>query len=273
MDASPPETLWQRVRLHPEDNDALRILGDWLNERDELLGALIANAFCPGPGAREREVVLQRRLRDTLFAGCEARVGLTFDRGLPRGLTLLALPGSRGLAERLDQVLAHPALAFLEALYLWNWPDRDLRRAVTSLACTGPHMALHTLVLQSVNGQGDALFHRLWPAVPRLRWVAGDPDFVAVAVARGAAEVAAPIAAPSSLPPQPIEREEDEWHHETCTCPDCELEYLENAETIEVEDTYAATLEALYQRGDITWTEFEASLPTDEDGEAIAWAH
>lgn len=158
--------LWQRVRDRPDDMDARRILGDFLLERDELLGSLIASSFA-GDERTCRE--LKRALERHLFAGMDVVATVTYAHGLPRGLTLRALRDATALPTELPPRLRHPALALLHELRLLDWPEADTRPTLRAIARTGPHPTLRRLTVRSATGHGRGHLDLLWPSVPGLR--------------------------------------------------------------------------------------------------------
>lgn len=113
------------VWAHPEDDAPRAVYGDWLTERGDPRGELIALQLHPGGGAaalRRERALLKSHAREWLgpLAPAVSKGALRFERGFVASCAinwrgLLATPG----------LVAHPAWSTVGEYRLDAWADRQ----------------------------------------------------------------------------------------------------------------------------------------------------
>ncbi|MBL8921531.1 MAG: TIGR02996 domain-containing protein [Myxococcaceae bacterium] len=120
------EELQRAIEAAPDDPSRYAVYGDWLAQRGDVRGELIALQLVPNPDRRQRERVKALLMENGIR--CLAGPLAQWRWGFVHTAALLRPPGPAGRSIELTKLLRHPSMRFVRALTLGQEPVRETLR-------------------------------------------------------------------------------------------------------------------------------------------------
>lgn len=126
------EDLERAIEAAPDDPLRYAVYGDWLAQRGDPRGELIALHLVPNPDRRQRERVKALLMEDGIR--CLAGPLAQWRWGFVHTAALVRPPGPAGRAIALTKLLRHPSMRFVRALTLGQEPLPEILRELGAAA-------------------------------------------------------------------------------------------------------------------------------------------